>query len=55
MGDLRVFRASGSIASLLESPPEVASEEEMEQIAEHFGVSSMVIGHQVRNQLVART
>lgn len=41
------------IASLLESPPEVASEEELEQIAEHYGVSSMVIGHQVRNQLVA--
>ena len=43
------------IASLLESPPEVASDEELEQIAEHFGVASMVIGHQVRNQLVAHT
>jgi len=43
------------IASLLESPPEVASDEELEQVAEHFGVSSMVIGHQVRNQLVAQT
>ncbi len=42
------------IAGLLQSPPELASDEELEQIAEHFGVSSMVIGHQVRNQLVAR-
>jgi hypothetical protein len=43
--------ASG-IASMLQSPPEVASDEELEQVAEHFGVASMVIGHQVRNQLV---
>lgn len=41
------------IASLLESPPEVATDEELEQIAEHFGVSPMVVGYQVRNQLIA--
>jgi predicted transcriptional regulator len=38
---------------LLESAPEAASDEEFEQIAEHFGVSPMVIGYQVRNQLVS--
>jgi Zn-dependent peptidase ImmA (M78 family) len=41
------------IAALLESPPEAASQEELEQIAQRFGVSSMVIEHQVRNHLIA--
>ena len=41
------------IATLLESPPEAASQEELEQIAQKFGVSSMVIEHQVRNHLIA--
>src|ERR1035438_4008170 len=30
-----------------------ASEEELEQIAQHYGVSSMVIEHQLRNHLIA--
>jgi hypothetical protein len=41
------------IAQLLESPPEAASQEELEQIAQHYGVSSMVIEHQLRNHLIA--
>jgi len=41
------------VAALLESPPEAASQEELEQIAQRFGVSSMVIEHQVRNHLIA--
>jgi hypothetical protein len=41
------------VSNLLESAPEAASDEEFEQIAEHFGVSPMVIGYQVRNQLVS--
>lgn len=41
------------IAELLESPPEAASQEEVEQIAQRYGVSSMVIEHQLRNHLIA--
>ncbi len=41
------------IAQLLESPPEAASQEELEQIAQRYGVSSMVIEHQLRNRLIA--
>ena len=41
------------IAQLLESPPEAASQEELEQIAQRYGVSSMVIEHQLRNHLLA--
>jgi IrrE N-terminal-like domain len=41
------------IAALLESPPEAASQEELEQVAQRFGVSSMVVEHQVRNHLIA--
>lgn len=41
------------IAQLLESPPEAASQEELEQIAQRYGVSSMVIEHQPRNHLIA--
>jgi Zn-dependent peptidase ImmA (M78 family) len=41
------------IAELLESPPEAASLEELEQIAQRYGVSSMVIEHQLRNHLIA--
>jgi hypothetical protein len=41
------------ISQLLESPPEAASEEELEQIAQRYGVSSMVIEHQLRNHLIA--
>lgn len=41
------------IAALLESPPETASQEELEQVAQRFGVSSMVVEHQVRNHLIA--
>ena len=41
------------IAQLLESPPEAASQEELEQIAQRYGVSSMVIEHQLRNHLPA--
>jgi hypothetical protein len=41
------------IAELLESPPEAASQEELEQVAQRFGVSSMVVEHQVRNHLIA--
>ena len=41
------------IAQLLESPPEAASQEELEQIAQRYGVSSMVIEHQLRNHLIA--
>jgi Zn-dependent peptidase ImmA (M78 family) len=43
------------ILDLLQSPPEAASDEELEQIADHYGVSSMVIGHQLRNQLIPRS
>lgn len=42
------------IAQLLESPPEAASQEEVEQIAQRYGVSSMVIEHQLRNHLIAQ-
>lgn len=42
------------IAQLLESPPEAVSEEEVEQIAHRYGVSSMVIEHQLRNHLIAQ-
>jgi Zn-dependent peptidase ImmA (M78 family) len=41
------------IAQLLESPPEAASQEEVEQIAQRYGVSSMVIEHQLRNHLIS--
>lgn len=41
------------IASLLESPPDVVTQDELEQIAKHFHVSSLVIDHQVRNRLLA--
>lgn len=41
------------IAELLESPPEATSQEEIEQIAQRYGVSSMVIEHQLRNHLIA--
>jgi hypothetical protein len=41
------------IAALLESKPGSASEEELDQIAEHFDVSSMVVSLQVRNHLIA--
>ncbi len=41
------------IAQLLESPPEAASQEELEQIAQHYRVSSVVIEHQLRNHLIA--
>ncbi len=41
------------IAQFLESPPEAASQEELEQIAQRYGVSSMVIEHQLRNHLIA--
>jgi Zn-dependent peptidase ImmA (M78 family) len=41
------------IAQLLQSPPEAASQEELEQIAHRYGVSSMVIEHQLRNHLIA--
>ena len=41
------------IAQLLESPPEAASQEELKQIAQRYGVSSMVIEHQLRNHLIA--
>jgi hypothetical protein len=40
------------IARLLDSLPEAASDEELEQIAEHFAVSPVVIEHQVTNQLL---
>jgi Zn-dependent peptidase ImmA (M78 family) len=40
------------IARLLDSPPEAVSDEELEQIAEHFAVSPVVIEHQVSNQLL---
>ena len=40
------------IAELLESPPEAASQEEVEQIAQRYGVSSMVVDHQIRNHLI---
>ena len=42
------------IAQLLESPPEAASQEELEQIAQRYGVSSMVIEHQLRNHLIVQ-
>jgi Zn-dependent peptidase ImmA (M78 family) len=42
------------IAELLESPPETASQEELEQIALRYGVSPVVIEHQVRNHLILR-
>lgn len=42
------------IAQLLESPPEAASQEEVEQIAQRFGVSSIVIERQLQNQLIAQ-
>lgn len=41
------------IATLLESKPGVASEEELDQIAAHFDVSPMVVSLQVRNHLLA--
>jgi hypothetical protein len=41
------------IASLLNSPPEEATDEELERIADHFGVSPVVVEHQVANQLLA--
>jgi hypothetical protein len=41
------------IVQLLESPPETASEEELDPIAQHYGVSPMVIEHQLRNHLIA--
>ena len=44
---------ANGIAALLESPPEAASQEELEQIAQRFGVSSILIEHQVRNHLIA--
>jgi Zn-dependent peptidase ImmA (M78 family) len=40
------------IAQLLEGPPETASQEELEQISQRYGVSSMVIEHQLRNHLI---
>jgi hypothetical protein len=41
------------IARLLNSPPEEATDEELERIADHFGVSPLVVEHQVANQLLA--
>src|SRR5215472_11916016 len=41
------------IAQMLESPPELASQEEVEQVAQRYGVSSMVVEHQLRNHLIA--
>ncbi len=40
------------IATLLKSGPASASQAEMEEVARHFDVSSMVIDHQVRNRLL---
>lgn len=40
------------IAQLLEGPPETASQEELEQISQRYGVSSMVIQHQLSNHLI---
>lgn len=40
------------IAELLQGQPETAPQEDVDQIAEHFGVSSMVIQHQLQNQLL---
>lgn len=42
------------IAQLLESAPEAASQEEVEQIAQRYGVSSMVIEHQLHNHLIGQ-
>jgi hypothetical protein len=44
---------AAGIAALLESPPEAASQEELDQVAQRFGVSSLVVEHQVRNHLIA--
>jgi hypothetical protein len=41
------------IAEILESPPAAATQDELEKVAGHFGVSSMVIDDQVRNRLLA--
>ncbi len=41
------------IAEILESSPAAATQDELEKVARHFGVSSMVIDHQVRNRLLA--
>ena len=40
------------IAALLESPPPTAAQDDVERVARRFGVSSMVIDHQIRNRLV---
>jgi Zn-dependent peptidase ImmA (M78 family) len=40
------------IAELLKSRPDSATQDEIETIARRFGVSSMVIDHQVRNRLL---
>lgn len=41
------------IAQLLETEPEAASSEDIEQVAQHFRVSPTVIQHQVQNQLLS--
>jgi len=41
------------IAERLESEPGAVSDEELDQMADHFGVSPRVIDHQIRNQLLA--
>jgi len=41
------------ISQLLEAPAEAVSQEEVEQIAQRYGVSPMVIEHQLQNQLIA--
>ncbi|MBV9382128.1 MAG: ImmA/IrrE family metallo-endopeptidase [Streptosporangiaceae bacterium] len=40
------------IAELLPGEPQEASQEELDEVAQHYGVSSMVVSHQVRNQLM---
>ena len=39
------------IAELLHGEPASATQEELDEVAEHYGVSPMVISHQIQNQL----
>jgi hypothetical protein len=43
---------AAGIARLLDHGPELASPEDLEQVADHFDVSSMVVQHQLQNQLL---
>jgi len=43
---------SAGIAALLDAPAGAASSDDVERIARHYGVSSMVVDHQIRNRLM---